>query len=428
MSPRRIDLFVMVDALGDRLARTHGFLNDLLPHRAPLETVLGYTATCIPTILTGAYPEEHDHFSFFLKGSQTPFRALAPLAPLDLLPGRVRSRLRNPLARLFGSFWGWDGYLGFYDVPFARLAKLDYSEKKDLYRPGGIRGGQETLFDVWAKRGTKAWISNWRRGDAGSLQDIQTALKARAARCYYLYLSEIDGALHRLGPDDPQVGSVLAKMEDQLREVYQVAKAHHPEVHLHVFSDHGMAAVRHHHDLAKILAARGLRAGEDFEMVRDSTMARFWFPDPARRSQVTDALAGLKFGRVLSPEDKARYRIRFQGDHYGEEIFLLEPGHLLVPSDLGERPVRGMHGYRPEHEDSRASLLSTEAIPTEVSGLVDLKDHFLELSRRSADGDLSPEPVATSRCFGLGESERPGEASRTWFAIQGEGQVHVFSS
>ena len=43
-------------------------------------------------------------------------------------------------------------------------------------------------------------------------------------------------------------------------------------------------------------------------------------------------------------------------------FFLLDPGVLLCPSDMGAQPLRGMHGYAPDHADSTALIASTEPI------------------------------------------------------------------
>ena len=61
----RIDIFVFADALGWEIASRRGFAGDLLPVRNRCETLLGYSSTCDPTILTGTLPFEHGHFSFF---------------------------------------------------------------------------------------------------------------------------------------------------------------------------------------------------------------------------------------------------------------------------------------------------------------------------------------------------------------------------
>ena len=40
-------------------------MQDVLPHRRPLEMQFGYSCTAIPTILSGATPAEHGHLGLF---------------------------------------------------------------------------------------------------------------------------------------------------------------------------------------------------------------------------------------------------------------------------------------------------------------------------------------------------------------------------
>ena len=76
-SKKPLTLFAFIDAFGWDILQHHSFLDDLLPNKAPLGTVFGYSSTCIPTILSGTMPREHGHFSFFII---TPRRRLLPCA------------------------------------------------------------------------------------------------------------------------------------------------------------------------------------------------------------------------------------------------------------------------------------------------------------------------------------------------------------
>ena len=58
MRAPELRLYCFIDALGWKLAEQHGFLQDLLVTRAPLGTLLGYSSTCDPSILTGKLPRE----------------------------------------------------------------------------------------------------------------------------------------------------------------------------------------------------------------------------------------------------------------------------------------------------------------------------------------------------------------------------------
>ena len=56
---------------------------------------------------------------------------------------------------------------------------------------------------------------------------------------------------------------------------------------------------------------------------------------------------------------------------FGDAIFLMDPGIQIVPSDMGMRPLNGMHGFAPEDKDSQAVVLSTDEIPEQVRRVAD---------------------------------------------------------
>ena len=70
-----IDVFVLIDALGWTNIQGSGFLEDLLPYRQPLRTVLVFSSGAIPAILTGLPPAFNGHWNLFYYDPQgSPFR------------------------------------------------------------------------------------------------------------------------------------------------------------------------------------------------------------------------------------------------------------------------------------------------------------------------------------------------------------------
>jgi hypothetical protein len=54
-------------------------------------------------------------------------------------------------------------------------------------------------------------------------------------------------------------------------------------------------------------------------------------------------------------------------------IFLVKEGVLIVPSHMGERPIRAMHGYHPTDRHSHAALLTNQPeIPAEITSIPDI--------------------------------------------------------
>lgn len=373
----RLSLFVFVDALGWRLARRHGAFRALLPWQTPLETVLGYSSACDPTILTGLPPREHGHFSFFRYGPErSPFRGFGAM---DLLPRwfTSRGRVRRVISRVAQRRLGYTGYFQLYNVPFRHLPLMEYTERRDLYEPDGINGGQPTVFDHFRAGGLSYHRSDWRRGEPENLASATAAIGSGRPRVVYLYLADLDGFMHAHGTGHPGVAGRIRWYEDRLAEIVALAEARYDGVEVALFSDHGMADVRETCDIRSLVAATGLRFGVDYAAVYDSTMARFWCLRPGARERLLAALATESRGRVLSDEELSALGCDFPGRTFGELFFLLNPGVLLSPSDMGERPVAGMHGYHPADPDSTAFFASNRQPTVVPERLADLHRYML---------------------------------------------------
>jgi hypothetical protein len=144
-------------------------------------------------------------------------------------------------------------------------------------------------------------------------------------------------------------------------------------VRLYIFSDHGMANCNELLDLKSKIEPLPLRFGEDYVVVYDSTMARFWFFNDRVRSEITRALQAIPQGRIVPDAELKEMRTLFEDRYFGELIFLVKEGVLIVPSHMGERPIRGMHGYHPNDPQSYAMLCTNQAeIPAEVNAIPDI--------------------------------------------------------
>lgn len=396
----RVVLAVFVDAFGWKVLSRGPFLDDVLRVKAPLRTLLGYSSTCDPTILTGKLPREHGHFSFYYYDpAHSPFRALAPLR---WLPATIsdRARFRRLVGAAFARWRGWRGYFQLYNVPFRYLPLFDYSEKNDIYQPGGIVGGVRTFLDDFRARGVLFFLSDWRQPEAENVRRLKAALEEGRIRFAYLILGGLDGVMHRWGPDHDATARKVREYDAWLRDVIATARRRYGDVRLHVFSDHGMTRVTGSSDLMKRVARTGLRFGVDFAAVYDSTMARFWFLRPAARERILEALAEEPRGRILTEQSLRAYGCDFEGHRYGETIFLMDPGIVIHPSFMGRTLLAGMHGYDPDHEDSVAAYASNGEAAS-PGGLTDLAGL---LRREMVPDDIgSPEsPDETARPTGPG--------------------------
>lgn len=370
-SSRTLSIVAFIDALGWEVLKGRKFLENELSYRRPLRSVFGFSSACVPSILTGQQPQGHGHWSFFFrKQGSSPFESLRWLRHL---PSRItdRGRVRSRLSKLFAKRQGYEGYFQLYNVPFEHIDEFDYCEKKDLFKSGGINRG-DSIFDRLDREAVPYHVSDWRASEDANVASLSAAIAERSIRFAFLYMADLDGLLHQVGKDSNEVDKKLRTYEARLREIISTGNDHYDDVRIFVCSDHGMATVHTHINIMDHVESLPLRFGEDYLATYDSTMARFWFKDPAARDAVTEALSAIPQGRVLTREELSELGCLFEGDQYGELIFLVEPGVIIVPSHMGTKPIAGMHGYHPDDADSDAALLSNVPPPVNADCITDI--------------------------------------------------------
>jgi hypothetical protein len=367
-----LPLFVFIDACGWEIIKNDPFARDVAPLRRPLRSVFGYSSACIPSILSGRYPVEHRNWSYFVYDPKnSPFQALRPLQWLpSWLTGR--RRVRRYLSKFVKMRLKFKGYFDLYNVPFKNISLFDFTEKKSPLQPGGMNRGPN-IFDWLVERKISYHVSEPARGEEGNLEALQRDIEAESIDFAFLYWPDLDGLMHRVGNNAPDVPVALRAYEQKLSRLMTTARKHYEQIRLYVFSDHGMANCDKHIDLMARIEALGLRFGQDYAVVYDSTMARFWFFNDAARKTITTCLESVPEGEILSDAELTDLGTLFTDRYFGELIFLMEEGTLIVPSHMGERPIRAMHGYHPDAPHSYASLCTNHTdVPAGINAIPDM--------------------------------------------------------
>lgn len=384
------EIFLFIDALGWEIVSTTGFMAEKLPFRRKIEMQFGYSSTAIPTILSGRQPSEHGHLGLFrFAPEQSPFRFLGKLAPL-MRPRSFwnRGRVRHWLSRIIGKLYGFTGYFQLYQVPFRKLALMDYCEKQDLFAPRGM-GKIENLRDLLIRRGIPYHMSDWRIGDRRNFEAARQAI-AEGKKFLFVYTAELDAVLHQF-PVPPVSEPVRKKLDwyaEQIESLFRSCREQGNELRLTVISDHGMTPLTKTVDLKSAIEHTSLVFGRDYGACYDSTMFRVTFLTPDSEKVIRAAVKPFEScGRWLTEEEEKHYGIYRSDRMFGDALFLMDPGIQIVPSDLCSKPLNGMHGFAPEDKDSQAVVLSTAEIPDSVC---QVSDYFGMMKQRideiSGDG------------------------------------------
>jgi hypothetical protein len=305
-----------------------------------------------------------------------------PLGPLRWLPKAVTSRriFRRWLTKLVRSSLSFRGYFDLYNIPFQQIDRYDFTEKKSPLQPGGMNSG-DNIFDFLVAQKTPYFVSDPAKSEDQNRNALAAQLRQGDVDFAFMYWPGLDGLLHRVGNDSPEIPAKLRTYEQWIRELLVIARERYDEVELFVFSDHGMANCDEHLDLMTRIEALPLKIERDYSVVYDSTMARFWFFNDRARQLISAELNRVPEGRILPDAELADLRTLFQDRYFGELIFLVREGVLITPSHMGERPIRAMHGYHPAEKHSYATLMTNQPeIPQEITAI----PHICQLMKRAA--------------------------------------------
>ena len=375
-----LPLFIFIDACGWEIIKDQPFCNTVAPNRRRLESVFGYSSACVPSILSGRWPDEHRNWCYFVYDPKhSPFRLLKPLR---WLPQAVTSRriVRRWLSKLVKVQLKFRGYFDLYNIPFQHISLFDFTEKKSPLRPRGMNCGAN-IVDFLEESGIAGHVSNPTRSETDNFDAVLEDVKVGRIDFAFVYWPDLDGLLHREGNQSPEISPKLRGYEERIRWLIAVAQEQYEEVRLYVFSDHGMANCDTLLDLKARIEPLPLRMGKDYAVVYDSTMARFWFFNERARRMVAETLREIPEGAIVPDAELERLHCLFPDRYFGELIFLLREGVLLVPSHMGERPIRAMHGYHPDEKHSYAALLTNQPIiPEDVTAI----PHIYRLMVRDA--------------------------------------------
>lgn len=367
-----LPLFVFIDACGWEIIKADPFVLDLAPNRKKLGSVFGYSSACVPSILSGRWPAEHRNWSYFVYDPEhSPFGFLRPL---HWLPRQLTSRrfFRRRLSSFLKARLNFQGYFDLYNLPFEHISLFDFSEKRSPLQPGGMNSGSN-IFDYLVARSIPYHVSAPQKPEQANLAALLQDIRSECIDFAFLYWPGLDGLLHRVGNDSPEIAPKLRSYEQWIQTLWSVAQDHYEEIRLYVFSDHGMANCDVLLDLKRSIDSLALHMPKDYAVVYDSTMARFWFFNENARRLVTNCLKRIPQGRVIEDQELQTLGTFFADRHFGELIFLVNEGVLIVPSHMGQRPIRAMHGYHPSEKHSFAALCTNQPkIPDDIVAIPDV--------------------------------------------------------
>ena len=384
---RSATIFILIDALGFQMLGQQKFLDGRLNCLNKTETVLGFSSSAIPTILTGKLPYEHLRWNLLFRSPETsPFSWLIPFGflPRKILENRFARKLINKLSK---RMCGAEGYFSSYGVPARHLHLFDVCEKKNIYKPDGILGNA-TIIDYMKQSGIPYRVYSYHDGsDEELLCALENDIVKSEASIFFSYLADLDAFFHLHCGEQENVSRKIAWYDEKISQVMATAEDLGKDVRFFIFSDHGMTPVTAHYDLVGDIQKAGIDLELDCMAAFDSTMARFWVEDGPTKTKICQVLDACPAGDVLSHDELQSLGVYFPDHRYGDIIFLMHPGTLIFPNWFGTYAPKGMHGFHPDDKHSYGVYMSnvTDYAPTSILDLYGVMKTEIDRMRKGTN-------------------------------------------
>ena len=330
---------------------------------------------------TGLYPNKHGEFSTFKNGKDKIKTKL-----LKLLPNKLRPFAFNLIRYLKGN----DYISHFIDVN--KMGSFSLTREKYYHHDTKIK----TLFDYFKENNVSYMIYYWpliiengktrltpftKGSDLAKTKKSIKLIRKTNHEVYFFHLSELDGFGHSYGPDSNQI---KVKLREQDWLIERLVREFDPDkTNILIWSDHGMLSIKGLIDL------ESLPKDKRYLALIESTMAKFWFNDEEIKEEILTRLKKIKHGHVLSKAEQKKFNIDFKDNENYEEIFLADPGYLIMPNVFQSKPIKGAHGYDYSNKNELAVLITNRQIVRKQGNMVDMLPtilNLLKIKQDSVDG------------------------------------------
>ena len=344
----------------------------------PLETVLGYSITCHPSMYTGVYPDKHKIAFHWVKGK----KKKGPYSFLSYFPDFFpfsNSYVQAVLSHFYAKFFlkktasPFMGYGKLLNLPMNFWDKVDINERKYWDEDNYIESGIKTIFELLRENNYTYHVSNMHKPNLGELDSIKLVQPNEFDWVYY-FIGETDHISHEYLQHSETGIEFLKKTDDFIRSRYEefVSEYGQDGFDFVFWSDHGHIEIKKQIDLYEVFKSHGFDLKKVFHLV-DSTTARFWTESEEERKTISEIMNSISEVNYVSDEDYDKLHLANDTDLYGDMFFYLNGGVVFIYTIHGfGKTTKSMHGYHPKANGNDGLFVSNKKINSKKATLPDV--------------------------------------------------------
>jgi hypothetical protein len=378
----------------------HDFLlDDVTPHltalaaagiRRPLQPILGYSDSIRAAFFTGKYPDQTGYWMEYCYRPETsPWTGLSQLQAVDRIPSSLGRRItKMGLSRTLMPMVARSRdvpHLSLRNMPLRAIHKFDLTLRQPITAPQAL--GCPSIFDFCRAAG-RPWLY---LDSARAHRSTDLVAQVREAPdnvgLIFVYLHQVDMAAHVFGISSPLFWRFVHSTDALYGRILRAARLRFGDLSPTVFSDHGMSVLLRQRSIDELLNHPGFP--DRFLVALDATMVRLWYfdDDASLANELRERVSARFPGHFLNDGELRSFHLRFGSRLYGDDIFLLPPGHGVFPNFHSYIKPKAMHAYDPADRDQWGIFIGPREAAGWVSDPVDLTE-ITALVKASLAGGL----------------------------------------
>jgi len=334
----------------------------------PLETVLGYSITCHPSMYTGVYPDKHKIAFHWVKGK----KKNGPYTFLSYFPNffpfsnaYFQALASHYYAKLFlkkkaSPFMGYGKLL---NLPMKFWNQIDINEFKYWDDDNYISEDIKTIFELVRKNNFNYHVSNMHKPNLGKLHAVKTVDPKNYDWVYY-FIGESDHVSHEFEQHSVEGIKFLVKLDDFVKREYEKFTDTYGKdsFDLIFWSDHGHIPIKNRIDLYDLFKKNKVNLKNSFHLV-DSTTARFWPKNDLEKEKIKKIMNQIPEATLVKDEDYKKLHLAKDTNLYGKMFYYLKAETVFIYTIHGfGKTTKSMHGYHPDDEGNDGLFVSNKNI------------------------------------------------------------------
>jgi len=350
------------------------FVNSL--NSVPLETVLGYSITCHPSMYSGVYPDKHKIAFHWIKSKHK----YGPYTPLSYFPDifpfsnpYIQAIISHFYTRAFLPRRAFMSYDKILNLPMKYWKYLEINEFKYWDEDGYLGNKIKTIFEIVRERKISHHISGLYKPHLGQLDHLNYINPGKHEWTYY-FTGDVDHLSHEYGPHSKETIEYLRKLDAFIKKVYNdFEKVFGKDGFTLIFwSDHGHIPIEKRYNLYEEFKKQGYNLRKVFHLI-DSTSARFWINTDKEKEIICDIRGNIKGINLLSKEGFKKLHLPYDKNLYGDLFYYLDGGIIFTHTIHGfGLKTKSMHGYHPAAEGNEGIFVSNKEINKNRATLPDV--------------------------------------------------------